>query len=141
MLKVIRSPRELPSEQVYESATDRDYLRRDFFDAPGARLCLWYTDGVCVSALRLEFWRDGVLLCGLETAGSCRRRGFAEALIRAVQNYLTEQGSGKLYSHINKRNAASIRVHEKSGFRKISDTARLLDGTVTAQMGTYLFEF
>ena len=143
MLKVIRSPRELPWEaldRIYGGSVDRSYLQYDFFCRPRAVVCLWLEAEEAVSALRLDPWKDGLLLAGLETAPAYRRRGYAQALLLAVCSYLTEQGSAVLYSHIDHRNIPSIRVHEKSGFRKISDTARLLDGTVTAQMGTYRWD-
>lgn len=144
MLKVISSMAELPLEhleQVYGQAVDEEYLRFEFFHIPGAKICLWYVEGVCVSALRLEPWRDGLLLTGLETAPLWRNQGYAGALLLAVQSHLAQQGSYRLYAHIHKRNLPSVRVHERCGFRMISDTAALLDGTVTAQMGTYLLEF
>ena len=143
MLQVAKTMTQLPLEQlerVYGGALDADYLRYEFFSLPGAVYCLWLAEGQCVSAVRLEPWRDGTLLTALETAPDKRKRGYARELVRAVVAYLAEQGSVRLYSHIHHRNAASIRVHEKCGFWKISDTAVLMDGTVTAQMGTYVNE-
>lgn len=143
MLKVIRSMRELPLEQlerIYGETLDVDYLRYEFFCVSGAAYCLWLVDSLCVSAARLEPWRDGMLLTALETAPDRRNRGYACALVRAVQAFLREQGSIRIYSHIHHRNAASIRVHEKCCFRKISDTAVYLDGSVVSHSGTYLLE-
>jgi RimJ/RimL family protein N-acetyltransferase len=115
-----------------------DYLRNDFFVAAGAMYCLWMEEGEYVSALRLEPWKDGLLVTALETAPAYRGKGYACALLTAVQSMLAQQGASRLYSHIEKGNRASIRVHGKCGFRKISDIAALLDGTITAQMETYL---
>lgn len=143
MLKVIKAARELPTaqlERVCGGERELDYLRHEFFREEGAVCCLWLEDGACVSALRLEPWRDGLLLTGLRTVPERQNQGCARALLGAVQAFLSRQGSVKLYSHIHKRNAASIRVHEKCGFRRIADTAALLDGSVTAQLGTYLFD-
>ena len=167
MLKVARSMSELPFDQlmeVYQETNIRsarrhwsensperagamaeyifyDELQCGFFSIPDAMYCLWMVEGQCVSALRLEPWRDGWLLTALETSPAHRNQGYARALVQSVQGYLAQRGPVRLYSHIQSRNTASIHVHEQCGFRKFSDTARLLDGTVTSQMGTYLFEF
>lgn len=117
-----------------------DYLRNCFFRLEGAMCCLWMENEICVSALRLEPWKDGLLLTGLETAPERRNKGCACALIRAVQAFLREQGVVKLYSHIDKKNAASIHIHEKCGFRGIADHAAYLDGSVDSRSVTYLFD-
>ena len=143
MLKLISFPGEMPwdgLERVYGEAVDRSFLRCDFFRKPGAMVCLWLEGDEVVCALRLEPWKDGFLLAALQTAPTCRRCGYARSLLRAVQRYVREQECTKLYSHIHHRNMASIRLHAQCGFQKISDTAALLDGTITAQMGTYLCE-
>jgi RimJ/RimL family protein N-acetyltransferase len=125
---------------VYGEVLDRSYLLNEFFRKSGATVCLWVEGKQGVSALRLEPWKDGFLLAALETAPTQRRQGYAGGLLKAVKAHLTEQGRGKLYCHIHHRNTVSIRVHVRCGFRKISDTAVLLDDTVTARMGTYLWE-
>lgn len=143
MLKVAKSMAQLPLEQlerVYGGRLDVEYLRYEFFTATGSVYCLWLIDGLCVSAARLEPWRDGILLTGLETAPDCRNRGYARALLQSVQAYLKEQGRDRLYSHIHHRNVASIHVHKICGFRKISDCAAYLDGSVVSHSGTYLIE-
>ena len=117
-----------------------DYLRQCIFAVPDAALCVWQESGHYVSALRLEPWKDGLLLTGLETAPERRGKGYARALIRAVQGYLVQQGKGKLYSHINKSNTASICVHEKCGFRRIYDYAAYVDGSVDRASKTYLWD-
>lgn len=166
MLKLAKSMQELPFQQlmaVYQQtnirtaqqhwsgyATERGVLLAEeafyedlqcgFFSIPHAVYCLWMVDGECVSALRLEPWKDGWLLTALETAPQRRNQGYARALLAAVQEYLKERGTVRLYSHIHIRNTASIHVHERCGFRKLSDTARLLDGTITTQMRTYFYK-
>lgn len=116
------------------------YLRQCFFTLPEAAVCVWQVEGRYVCALRLEPWKDGMLLTGLETAPEERGKGYACALICAAQEYLSRQGKGKLYSHISKGNAASIHVHEKCGFRKIRDHAVFLDGSVGRKSSTFLYE-
>ena len=166
VLKIATSMRQLPFQQLMEIyqetnirsaqrhwsaysperglaiAEDRFYeeLQCGFFSIPHAMYCLWMVEGECVSALRLEPWQDGWLLAALETAPDRRKQGHAQALLRAVQGYLSAQGAVKLDSHIHFRNKASIHVHEACGFRKITDTAKLLDGTITTQMSTYHYQ-
>lgn len=115
----------------------RQYLQQVFFRTPGAVCCIWEESGRYVSALRLESYKDGQLLAALETAPNCRRQGYGEALIRAVQQHL---GSGKLYSHVDKRNTASLRIHEKCGFRVISDCAVYISGSVDYRCCTLVYE-
>ena len=95
-----------------------EYLREGFFSVPGAVYALWVEDGNYVSALRLEPYEDGLLLEALETAPAQRRKGYAEQLMRAVQAQFPE----KIYSHVSKRNVASLAVHEKCGFRQVLAT-------------------
>ncbi len=145
MLQIIRTMSELPFGALLDIYADNDrvtlqeqydYLRDCFFRLPGAALCLWLEGDKPVSALRLEPYRDGLLLTALETAPYCRNQGYARALVRAV----LEQWKGtKLYSHIDRKNLASRSVHKHCGFRKIADNAVYLDGSVSARADTYLF--
>jgi len=116
------------------------YLLQCFFTLPETAVCVWQVEGRYACALRLEPWKDGVLLTGLETAPEERGKGYACALIRAVQCYLAQQGKVKLYSHISNRNTASIHVHEKCGFRLYRDHAVFLDGSVDRKFATYIHE-
>lgn len=133
----------LESESYAVALAEQDfynYLATCFFCTPGAVYCVWQAEGRYVSALRLEPWRDGLLLEGLETAPERRNYGCACALIRAVQACLRELGAVKLYSHIGKRNTVSVAVHEKCGFRKLYDHAVYADGSVDSRSGTYIYE-
>lgn len=112
------------------------YLTEVFFSTSGAFYAIWEYEGRYVSALRLEPYRDGLLLEALETAPGLRRRGHAETLIREVQRMLEAQGPVKLYSHIHKRNLPSLRIHEKCGFRRISEIAVYIDGSVNGRCCT-----
>lgn len=116
------APRQL---QLAEEAF-RDYLSRDFFSVSGAVYYIWQEGGAYVSALRLEPYKDGVLLEALETRPQLRRKGYGQALVRAVLN----QVPGKIYSHVHKRNTASLGLHEKCGFLRISEQAAYIDGSV-----------
>ena len=113
------------------------YLTECFFTVENAAYYIWSDQGHYVSALRLEPYQDGLLLEALETHPDYRRQGYAEKLIRAV---LEEVHPPRLYSHIGHHNIASIAVHQKCGFRKISNHARYADGSVNSRCGTYLYE-
>ena len=113
------------------------YLEQVFFRSPGAVYAVWEENGRYVSALRLEPYRDGLLLEALETAPEQRRKGYAAALIRAVQAFL---GAGKIYSHVDKRNLPSLKVHETCGFRRIADFAVCVDGSVNPKMCTLCWD-
>lgn len=102
------------------------YLSDCFFAIPDAIYALWEENGNYISALRLEPYKDGLLLSGLETAPQHRRKGYAKRLMEAT---LAEFADQKIYSHVAKRNAASLAVHEKCGFQIISDVAVYIDGS------------
>lgn len=117
-----------------------DYLRNDFFQTKGAFYAVWVCGETYTAALRMEPFKDGLLLEALETKPDMRRKGYAYSLIAAVLEYVPTLGYKKVYSHINKRNTASLRVHEKAGFRRISDSARYIDGTVTQNSYTLCYD-
>ena len=110
-----------------------DYLKKDFFRQKGARYGIWVQDEIYLSALRLEPWEDGLLLEALETHPDYRRQGFAKRLILGMQEAVR---GIPIYSHVSKRNSASLAVHKSCGFRIIKDSVRLLDGTVSANSVT-----
>ncbi len=140
MLKLYSSLRELPVEALLDiyTLTPRqrqdtlDYLRRDFFRTPGAMVAIWEGEGQFLSALRLEPYKDGLLVCALETHPAHRNRGHAAALLQAVRQTLP----GPLYAHVAKTNAPSLAAHQKTGFQIIQDTARYLDGSVDGRCYT-----
>ncbi len=116
----------------------RDYLRWCFFKTPGARYFLWTLDSVPVSALRCEPYRDGVLLSALATDPNRMNNGYATLLVEQVIAALADRGVCKIYAHIHRRNQASIRVHQKTGFIKLREGAVLLDGSYHNHYDTYL---
>lgn len=118
-----------------------NYLNECYFDTRGAVYAMWYENDVCVSALRLEPYQDGLLLEALETAPNRRRHGYARALIRAVIAWLGEQGRPRVYSHVSKRNKASLAVHASCGFRKHLDWAVYADGSVMRNSVTLVYDF
>jgi GNAT superfamily N-acetyltransferase len=121
---------------IYQAEQDfYQYLREVFFRTPGSVYCLWQENGRYLSALRLEPYKDGLLLEALETAPEYRRKGYAEALLREALS-----GNGKIYSHVHKNNVPSLRIHEKLGFRRISETAAYIDGSVNDHCCTLCYD-
>lgn len=132
---------QLPLHQALAQAEQElyDYLRNDFFTISCAVICVWQEAGEYISALRLEPYRDGMLITALETKEMKRGMGFATHLIQAVQVWQEQSGDVILYSHIANGNLPSISVHEKCGFVKISDSATYLNGDVSSHAGTYRY--
>lgn len=134
-------PEKTLEEQLALSKQDfHSYLEEDFFSKPSAVYAIWEADGKYVSALRLEPNRDGLLMEALGTAPGERRKGYAAALIQAVQDWLKEKGAVKIYSHVGKRNAASLKAHERCGFRRFLDHTVRGDGSVNPNAVTMLYE-
>lgn len=104
----------------------------DYFAMHIGGYAVWQEGEDYVCAVRLEPYRDGFLISCLQTGEGFRRQGYAESLIRAMQLKLGK----KLYSHVAKSNRPSLQLHQKCGFCRISDTAVLLDGTVTSRYVT-----
>ena len=127
---------ELPQGQQLLNAEQDfyQYLRECFFTTEGAAYAIWVVDGKYVSALRLEPYQDGLLLEALETAPCHRCKGYAAKLIRTV---LEQMGEKKVYSHVSKRNTASIRTHESCGFHRILEHAVYADGSVKTNACTF----
>lgn len=115
----------------------RQYLAEDFFCHTGAFYVVWEENGQYISALRMERYRDGLLLEALETRPDRRRQGYGEKLIRSAQS-LPEVG--KVYSHVSKRNRPSMAIHKKCGFRVIADHAVYIDGSVNSRAVTLCWE-
>ena len=121
-----------PKTQVQNAKDDLvGYLSGGFFWKKGAFCALWVEDDTYKSALRIEPYRDGVLLHALETDPRARRQGYAFNLVQGVLSYLRDKNQALVYSHIHKWNISSKCLHEKCGFEIIADSAVLLDETVT----------
>lgn len=159
MLKIARNMSQLPFsqlKQVYEQsimeAVQRDYpgkddallqaemdlydyLRNVFFKTGGAYCCLWEEAGMAVSVLRLEPYRDGLLVTGLETSPHLRGKGYATKLLHASVAQL--ESNMPVYAHIHRSNRASAAVHIKCGFEIIANYSIFLDGSTSTFYDTY----
>ncbi len=117
------------------------YLNEVFFAARGAFYALCEHEGAYLAALRMEPYRDGLLLEALETHPDYRKMGYAKELITAVLDLLRQEGITAVYAHVHKRNIASLRTHISCGFCRISEQAVYIDGSVNSRCCTmrYLF--
>ena len=116
------------------------YLTQVFFSVKGAVYAIWEKEGTYVSALRLEPYKDGLLLEALETKPDKRCKGYARKLVDHVLQWLKDQGSVRVYSHVSKKNLPSRKVHEACGFLRIQDYAVSIDGSVNSGQYTMLCE-
>ena len=99
-----------------------DFLKNDFFNMTDAAYWILVTDGVWVSALRTCRVQKGLYYIeALETRPDQRRKGYGAALLSGVADSLREEGPFRLCSCVSKRNTASLRTHEKCGFRIVSE--------------------
>lgn len=112
------------------------YLQQVFFKTEGAQYLIWEVNGRYCSALRLEPYQDGLLLEALETAPESRRMGYAASLLQAA---LETVAGTIVYSHVGKRNTASLRTHEKCGFVRILEHSVYADGSVNDRCCTLCY--
>ena len=127
--------------QIREAELDfYRYLNDIFFRIADAFYAVLESNNHYLAALRMEPYRDGWILCALETTPSERNRGHAAELINSVKNHLLEDGDAKIYSHVSKRNLASLAVHRKCGFKILLDYAAYLDGSVLHNSYTLVYD-
>ena len=89
--------------------------------------------GLTADCTALGVTEDGLLLQALETHPDYRKQGCARKLMEAVQQLLGER---TVYSHVSKKNRPSLAVHRRCGFAVHKDSARYLDGSVSANAWT-----
>lgn len=111
-----------------------EYLSKDYFQTPENLYWIWAESGEYISALRLEAYKDGLLLEALETKPDQRQKGYAKRLMEAVLKQLPL--NTKVYSHVSKKNIASLSTHRSCGFLQIMDYAVDLDGTIAENQVT-----
>lgn len=130
-------PRKGHTTQVILAEQDLYEYFRIMLQDPNAHLAVWTSHDRYEAVLRLEPYHDGLLIAGLETAPEARCRGYATSLLLSV---VQQFSSVRLYSHINKQNMISLHIHEKCGFQRVSDRAVYLDGSVSSDAYTYIFD-
>ena len=117
-----------------------DFLKNEFFKEPEAICWVLEEDGVWVSALRTCKIPEGpYYLEALETRPDRRRQGYGVRLLSEVLDAMKAEGPFRLCDCVGKKNTASLRAHEKCGFRQISDCARYIDGSVNRRAVTLLY--
>ena len=117
------------------------FLRDEFYARAGNVYWVLEDSGIWVSALRLNLVEAGLFyLEALETRTDCRRKGHAAELLNGVTASLKKDGPFRICDCVSKKNIPSIRVHEKCGFRIVSEKGfDYLSGE--ADDGDYGFEF
>ena len=99
-----------------------EYLRTGFFTLPGSQYWICEIGGVYVSALRTYRLEPGLYYMeALETHPKYRRTGYGSGLLAGVEDALRKNGPFRLCSCVSKKNTDSLKTHEKSGFRIVSD--------------------
>ena len=131
-------PRLALAEQILAAQQDFYAFLQAFFRNPQAFYAVLEIDGVYRAALRMEPFMDGMLLEALETKPVDRRKGYAKELIKTVLTQLHNSQHTKVYSHIHKKNTASIAVHTACGFENVLPYARYIDGSVLQNSYTFL---
>jgi len=119
------------NEQIIRAEQDFYAFLQAFFRNDRAFYAMWACEGRYVSALRMEPYQDGYLLEALETAPDARCKGYAKALVTDVLSYLRKKTNAPIYSHVNKKNKASLVVHNACGLKKILEHAVYIDGSVS----------
>lgn len=98
------------------------FLKDEFYANAGNAYWILEENGIWVCALRLNLIEKGLYyLEALETKPDCRKQGYATKLMNGVIETLKSDGSFRICDCISKKNVASIRTHEKCGFRIVSD--------------------
>ncbi len=144
-MKIIKCVQELDLEKLAElydvTALDAyqemtQYLREDFFPTEGA---FYVIAEDYASALRVEPYREGYLIEALQTKKELQNQGYAKALLRFVlQSDMLPEGAA-IYSHIHKKNSASLAVHKACGFTQALDYAVFVDGSVYRHSCTMVY--
>lgn len=112
-----------------------EYLRDVFFSRIHGKIYIYEENGCYICGACFEPYRDGLLLNSLVTLKDHRRKGYAERLLSCVLGHLCHE---PVYVHIYEKNIASLRLHEKLGFKCLHAYAHMLDGAVRSDYFTYV---
>ncbi len=128
------------SSVFYKAQQDFYSYLLEFLKQENSFYAVWEENDRYISALRMEPYRDGLLVEGLVTAPQLRGNGYAKELLIQVLAYADMMGCKKIYSHIRKDNVASVKVHTACNFEKLYSYAAYIDGSVDHRSDTYLYE-
>lgn len=121
-----------------------DYIGTDFLSSSGNTYWVLEENGIWVSALRLYEVKAGFYYIeALETRPDRRRRGCAFRLLDGLLEELKKQGAFRICDCVGKKNAASLKTHEKCGFAIVADAGYnyLLDEADDRDFGMeYIYE-
>ena len=98
------------------------FLKDDFYRNAKAAYWVFEEDGIWISALRTCEIRTGLYyLEALETRPDYRQKGYGYLLLSGVLEKMKADGPFRLCDCVGKKNNASLKTHEKCGFRIVSD--------------------
>lgn len=98
------------------------FLETEFFKLPKATCWIWEENGEWLSAARTCEIHDRLYyLEALETCPNCRKKGFGSRLLSVILEALKAEGAFRLCDCVSKNNTASLKTHEKCGFRIVSE--------------------
>lgn len=111
-------------QEQYPAGGQETWLE-EYYTSLVAQGCVYgiYADGRLVSATDMPdvpYMADEVAEPGINTLEGYRRRGYARIVVGALLEHLLEMGRVPLWS-CNAGNAASQRLAESVGFRKLAD--------------------
>lgn len=100
-----------------------NFLKKDFLKQDGSTLWVLEVESKWVSALRTSKIRDRLYyLEALETSPDQRHKSYASLLLSAVIDALKKDGPFRLCDCVSKKNIASLKTHEKCGFKIVSES-------------------
>ncbi len=99
------------------------FLKDEFYRHEKAAYWVFEEDGIWISALRTCEIQPGLYyLEALETRPDRRQKGYGYSLLSGVLEEMKMGGSFRLCDCVDKQNTASLKTHEKCGFRIVSET-------------------
>ena len=99
-----------------------NFLKNDFFKKEKATYWVLEENGVWVSATRTCFIKpDIIYLEALETMPKERNKGYGHKLLSLMIEEIKKEGNLRICDCVSKKNIASLKTHEKCGFKIVSD--------------------
>ena len=99
-----------------------NFLKNDFFTKEKATYWVLEENGVWVSATRTCFIKPDILyLEALETMPKERNKGYGYKLLSLMIEEVKKEGNLRICDCVSKKNIASLKTHEKCGFKIVSD--------------------